>query len=42
MNLKSGRSAGNGAYELEGTISRSVSPKLIFDQMAALVPEIMD
>jgi hypothetical protein len=38
-------SAGNGAFAWKGTTSRVVvacRPKLIFDQMAALVPEIID
>jgi hypothetical protein len=45
MHLKSGRSAGNGAHTKKGTTSRVMvtsSPKIIFDQMAAPVPEIMD
>jgi hypothetical protein len=37
-----GRSAGNCAYARKGTTSRSVGSKLIFGQMAAPVPEIMD
>jgi hypothetical protein len=38
MNLKHGRSTGNGAYVQE----RQIGPKLVFDQMATPVPEIMD
>jgi hypothetical protein len=43
--LKNGGSTGNGAYTWKGTTSRwllPVGPKLVFDQMAAPVPEIMD
>jgi hypothetical protein len=41
---KNGRSVGNGAYVRKGIISRVIvarGPKLIFDQTAASVPEIM-
>jgi hypothetical protein len=44
MHLKNGRSSGNGAYVQKGITSRVmvVSTKLVFDQMAAPIPEIMD
>jgi hypothetical protein len=43
MHLKNGRSAGNGAKAREGITPRwPVDPKLVFYQMAAPVPEIMD
>jgi hypothetical protein len=45
MHLKIGRSAGNDVYVQKGTIVRvvgPVGPKLVLDQMAAPVPEIMD
>jgi hypothetical protein len=41
--FKNDRSAGNGTYTWKGTTSRwSVGIKLVFDQMAVPVPEIMD
>jgi hypothetical protein len=45
MNLKNGRSAGNGAYigrELLWGCWLPVGPKLFFDQMEAPVPEIIN
>jgi hypothetical protein len=46
MHLQNDRGAGNGAYTRKGTIFQvlwwPVGPKLVFDQMAAPVPEIMD
>jgi hypothetical protein len=43
--LKSGRSTGNGVYSQKETTSRVMvgsRSKLVFDQTAAPVPEIMD
>jgi hypothetical protein len=44
--FKNGRSACNGAYARKGTSLRVVAarkpPKLVFDQMAATTPGIMD
>jgi hypothetical protein len=41
--FKDGRSAGSCENMWKGTTStRPVGPKLVFDQMAAPVPEIMD
>jgi hypothetical protein len=45
MNLKNGRSIENGAYAWNGTTTRvrwPVRPEVVFDQMVAPVPEIMD
>jgi hypothetical protein len=45
MHLKNGRSTGNGACRRRGLLRGwwwPVGPKLVFDQMAAPVPEIMD
>jgi hypothetical protein len=43
MHLKNGRRAGNCAYTWKGNTLkvRPVSPKLVFDHMAASVLEIM-
>jgi hypothetical protein len=43
--FKKGRCAGNGAYAWKGITSRVMAaskPKLVFDQMGARVPEIMN
>jgi hypothetical protein len=45
MHFKNERSVSKGIYLQKGTSSRVMvgsSPKLVFDQMAAPVPEIMD
>jgi hypothetical protein len=45
MHLKYGRSAGNDVYPWNGTTSRATvasRTKVSFEQMAALIPEIMD
>jgi hypothetical protein len=45
MHLTNGKSAGNGAYMQMGTtlmVKVPVGPKLVFDQIAAPVPEIME
>jgi hypothetical protein len=45
MNVTNSKSAGNRAYPLKETASRVMvvgRPKLIFDQIAAPVPTIMD
>jgi hypothetical protein len=43
MHFKNGRSAGKGAYTWKGTTLKvmvAIGPKLVFDEMAAPVPEI--
>jgi hypothetical protein len=45
MHFKNARSTGKGTYTCKGTTLKvmvSIGPKLVFDQMAAPVPEIMD
>jgi hypothetical protein len=44
MHCKNSRSAGNGVFQLNGTTSRVMvasRAKVVFDQMAEPVPEIM-